>query len=277
MTTPADDSPDSPVEAYLDELVVGLPRSHPRDLRRMLAEAEAHLRDDVDAGLAAGLTQREAEVTAVQRLGPPRLLVEGEQRRLRPSLGVLARQFATTGLLLGGIGGVAIGVSGVLAWLVRLAAGARVLVDVEPGRVLSAADCARWLAADPGAHSCRDAAVADWVYEVVGYRLILGVLGMVALAVFVLLRHRWVRQDRWSLLPPEVSDTVAAVSFGLAGAWTLGLGINALVIASGHGSGQWFSAAAVALLVAAYFAVRLLRDLRRPRGQTGDLSGTSPI
>jgi hypothetical protein len=69
---------------------------------------------------------------------------------------------------------VAVGVSGVIAAVIGRIAGAAKVVDERPGQVLSAADCARWLAGDPGALSCHDAAVADWVDEVVGYRLVLG-------------------------------------------------------------------------------------------------------
>jgi hypothetical protein len=44
--------------------------------------------------------------------------------------------------------------------------------------------------------------------------------------------------------------------------WTLGLGINAIAVTSGDGSGQWLSAAVVALIAAGVFGVRLIRDLR---------------
>jgi hypothetical protein len=69
-------------------------------------------------------------------------------------------------------------------------------------------------------------------------------------------------------LPPVVVDTAATLLFGLSGLWLLGLGVDAVVSASGHGAGQWLSAAPVALVVGGAFAVRLLRDLRRPIGAT---------
>jgi len=54
------------VEDYLDQLYARL-RCAPRDARRILAEAEDHLREAVSDGLAAGLTETEAQ----QRNGAP--------------------------------------------------------------------------------------------------------------------------------------------------------------------------------------------------------------
>ena len=108
------------------------------------------------------------------RFGSAADLVQLEDRLHLTPTAVLDRQFVSTGLLPGGIGAVAVGVSGVIAAVIGRIAGAAKVVDERPGQVLSAADCARWLAGDPGALSCHDAAVADWVDEVVGYRLVLG-------------------------------------------------------------------------------------------------------
>jgi HAAS domain-containing protein len=253
-----------PIEAYLDELVRSMSTRRPRELRYLIAEAEAHLRDDAERGVAAGLSIHQAEAEAVARFGPARDVVAAEQRRLATPLTVVARASLASALFLGAIGALAIGLSGLIALIVRAIAGSRALVDVGPGRVLSASDCARWLNADSGARSCRDAAVADWVTEIVGYRLLMGVLGVVALAVFVVLRRRWIGRGRWATLPAAVTDTIAVTLFGAAGVWTLGMGISAIANASGRGSGQWLSAAPVALGAAAVFAVRLIRDLRNP-------------
>ena len=260
MTPP--EEPDSPVEAYLDQLVAGLSGRRPRDLRYLLAETEAHLRDEAEQGVAAGLSPLQAEAEAVRRMGPVADLVTAEKQRQATPEAVVAREFLTTGLLLGGTGAVAVGISGVIAAVVRLVWGGRALVDVVPGQTLAAADCVRWLAADPAAPTCRDAAVADWVWEVIGYRIVLGVLGAVALAGYVLLRRRWTRRNEWAVLPASVSDTIAVVLFGIATAWTLALGVDVIVVNAGNGAGQWLSATPVALAAAAVFAVRLIRDLR---------------
>jgi hypothetical protein len=59
-----------------------------------------------------------------------------------------------------------------------------------------------------------------------------------------------------------VSNTAAVTLFGAAGLWTVALGVDALVVSSGRGPGQWISAAVVAVGAAAIFGRRLLRDLR---------------
>lgn len=253
----------SPIEQYLDELVTALSTRRPRQLRQLVAETEAHLRDDAEAAMADGLPVEEAEALAVSRFGPARDLAAADDARMATPLRVVVRQVATTALLLGGIAGVAIGVSGVLAALIRALAGTRGLVDVAPGQALSAGDCARWLAADPGAGSCRNAAVADWAAETVVYRLAAGVLGLLCVLVYTRLRRRAAGSNRWPVLPATVTNTIALTAFGAAGVWTLGLGVDAIAVSSGHGSGQWLSAAPVALSAAAVFGLRLLGNLRR--------------
>jgi hypothetical protein len=254
--------PESPIEAYLDELVTGLSTRHPRQLRDLLAEAEAHLRDDAAAGMAAGLSGHAAELAAVERFGAASDLAAAERRRLVTPLWALARQFVLTAVVLGGIGAMAVGASGALSAGIERVAGSRVVAAPSAGRLLSASDCTRWLGLDPAAHTCRAAATADWVNEVIWYRLALGLLGAVALALFVVARRRSMRLQGWALLPPAVSDTIAATLFCIGGLWTLGLGVDDIAVSSGDGAGQWLSAAVVALIAAGVFGVRLIRDLR---------------
>ena len=223
-----------------------------------------------------GCSAGQAESEAVARFGPARELVEAEHCRLATPLGALARAGATSAVLLGAIGALAVGASGLIALVIRLVAGSRVLVDVAPGQSLSASDCSRWLTADSHAASCRDAAVADWVNEIVGYRIVVGLLGAVVLAIFLVVRKRWTRRQRWATLPPAVSDTIAMTLFGAAGVWTLAMGIDAIVNAAGHGSGQWLSAAPVALGAAGVFGVRLIRDVRSPLG-TPPMAPARPV
>lgn len=254
--------PDSPIEAYLDDVVLGLSTRSPRQLRHVIAETEAHLRDDAERAMARGMSASDAEAEAVRRFGPARDLVAAERGRALLPIGELARRVISTAWVLAAIGALAVGVSGLIAAVIRGAGGARALVDVAPGQVLSASDCVRWLAADPGAHSCRDAALSDWAAETVYYRIAFGILGALALLAFGLLRRRPSQALRWAALPATVSNTIAATAFAAAGCWTLGLGVSAIVANSGHGSGQWFSAAVVSLAAAGVFGWRLVHDLR---------------
>ena len=72
-----------PVEAYLDQLYVSL-RTTPREARRIIAEAEDHLRESVAAGLAAGLTERDAQEAAISSFGSARAVVRAHARGSRP-------------------------------------------------------------------------------------------------------------------------------------------------------------------------------------------------
>jgi hypothetical protein len=260
------DADEGPIESYLDQLVGELSTQRPRELRRLLAEAEAHLRDDAALAETGGASRAEAEQLAVDRFGSSRDLVSAEDGRHRMPLLAVFRQCLVSGLLLGGLGGLAVGVSGLIAAVIRGVAGSRALVDVVPGTVLSAQDCNRWHALDPAAQTCREAAVADWANETVFYRLALGIVGGVCLLAYFWLRRRTSAPRHRDILPTTVINTLAVSFFGAAAAWTLVLGLDAVRISSGHGAGQWLSATPVALAAAAVFGVRLLGELRERAG-----------
>ena len=90
---------------------------------------------------------------------------------------------------------------------------------------LRRSDCARWLSGTPRLQSCAQAALDDWA----------------------------------------VVDTIPTTLFGIAGLWLAGLGIDALIVSSGHGAGQWLSAAPVALAAGLVFGLRLVRDVSAAR------------
>jgi len=253
---------ESPIERYLDQLFVELSATPPREARDLLAETEAHLRDAAAEEVSGGLGETDAEAAAVGRFGPSTLMVRAELRRQGPPLRSIVLATVASGWFLGALGAIAVGVSGLAAAVLRLVGGATFIADTRPTGALSASDCARWLSAYPTARSCHQAAVADWANETVAYRIAFGVLGVGALALLIVVRRRWTRARRWTTLPPTVVDTIAVMAFGASGLWLAGLGLDAVVVASGHGAGQWLSAAPIALAVALVFGVRLLRDLR---------------
>lgn len=253
---------EGPIETYLDRLVVEMAASPPRRFRRLLAEAEEHLRDDRRHLVAEGLSEDEAERQAVGRFGAARDLAADDRRQLMTPLHAVARRVLVSGLLLAGVGGIAVGLSGLIAGLFRAVAGSSFLVDVAPHQTLSAADCARWLALQPGAASCRDAAVADWANETVAYRIAAGILGVTCLLGYAWVRHRSSPGNREQGLPRAVSDAIGVTAFAGGAAWTLVMGLQMVTTAHGQGSGQWLSAAPVALVGVVVFGLRLLSDLR---------------
>lgn len=246
----------SAVEAYLDELVQALAGRPPRELRAVLAEAEAHLYDDIEAATARGVPREQAERDAIARFGPAVDLAAAERRRARLTVRESLGQLTRAAVLLAGVGAVVVGVSGLAAAVVRMFGGDRALVDVGPGRTLNPSDCARWLAAYPHAGDCHAAAVADWADETVYYRLAAGILG-----VLLLIAYRWLRRG---YQPPRalstVRDAVGLTAFGLAAVYTSAAAVDAA--SGGSGVGQWLSATPVAAGVAGVFGVLLIRDLR---------------
>jgi hypothetical protein len=253
-----------PIDTYLDELVSRLSTRRPRQLRSMLAEAEAHLRDDADTGVAAGLSRHHAEAAAVARFGPAELIAVAERDTWRAPVAVIARQFIGSATLLGGIAAIAVGISGLAALLVRGLSSARFLVDTPTTSVLTPSNCARWLGTNnvtSPVPECRTAAINDWVSEVIGYRLAAGVLGVIVVLLVVVVRRR---RGGVAQLPALVTDTIAAAAFTVAGVWLLATGVDAIVVSHGDGAGQWLSAAPVALAAAAVFGLRLIHDLQDP-------------
>src|SRR5258708_29913408 len=103
-----------PLEAYLDGLLLTLPGS-PREVRHTLTEVEAHLHDAVAEGIAAGLTQYEAETAAVARVGPMHAITGRTTRFSRPAAALL-RRTALAGSLVGGVARVSYGISAAISW-----------------------------------------------------------------------------------------------------------------------------------------------------------------
>ncbi len=152
---------DDVVEEYLDRLYAAL-RTKPREARRVLAEAEDHLREAVAEGLAAGLSERAAQEHAVSSFGSVRAVVRAHDARLRrlPTLAVL-RDVLMAAWQLGAIGLVAVGASGLIAAAMNALFGRR-FVGGSPSTIrYSAADCQHWLAIWTHAHSCAQAAMLE--------------------------------------------------------------------------------------------------------------------
>ena len=252
---------ESPIERYLDELFVELRRSSPSDARSLLSETETHLRDAADESARNGMTRSDAEADAIRRYGAARQIAATDRNRGKSDL---VRGTIVSAWTLGALGAIAVGVSGLIAAAMRLAGASNQFVAGGQSTAnLSRSDCARWLGADPRAQSCAQAALNDWAWETVAYRIAFGVLGLVAFGLFMILRRRWSHARGWAPLPATVVDTIGATVFGLGALWLVGLGIDSLVVNSGRGAGQWLSAAPVALAAGLVFAFRLMGDMDR--------------
>lgn len=254
--------PSEPIEAYLDGLQQRLTGS-PREVRRMVAEAESHLYDALDAGLARGLDQAAAEQAALARFGSLADVGAAHAAERRPSWRELASGAAQQCAPLVAVGLLAIGVSGLVARLMVTVWSSTTVFADPPGTRYTASDCHYWLSIHSHAPTCNAAYIAESMADSLQARYAAGVLG-VALVVALLLWRR--RRPARPVLPAMVLPFVGLVAFGLVGLGLLALGLDDVRIADGHGAGQWLSGAVVALPVAAYYALRFAVTLGRRSG-----------
>jgi hypothetical protein len=245
------------VERYLDrlfDLMAGTGSAG----RRTLVEVEDHLHEAVAGGVAAGMTQDEAEAEAVRRFGSPEELVRG----LMPanSLSVALRRLVSSAALLGAVGLIAIGISGGAAGF-GAAFGSSYVTGDPSGVTYTPTRCADFLEYYPDAGSCEAAATAHHFDEVVSYRLAVGVLGVLSLLTFSALRR--VSPFKGLAWSPRAD----LVGIGGVGAFAVGavvLGIPALIetILGTAGAGAYLSAGVVSVIGCAAFVPVLLRSLR---------------
>ncbi len=249
---------EGPIDAYLDELFVAARDGDPAAARRLLAETEAHLRECAARLRGQGLDPEDAEREAVHRFGP----VGTVTPVLRPSLREVARlplrAFVRPLVGLAAVGAIAVGVSGIVSELFGRIWGAGFVAGDLPGVAYTAARCAVLQAPYAGLDCAQAAAEHHWG-EVVEYRVVLGVLGLVLLLIWRLL-------PRDAALPAGLAPSLAAAAFLLAAGGTGVLAFNAAV-QGWQGTGAWLSAVVVALPLAVVFAVAALRRMRmKPLG-----------
>jgi HAAS domain-containing protein len=251
------------IEGYLDQLLGHL-RGSAHDVRRILAEAEEHLRDAAAELVAAGASDEEAQRRAIERFGRPRTVARRFSARLAPvPPAAVAAELARAALPLGGVALVAIGASGLVAELLGRLLGAGFVAGDLPGMTYTPQRCAEFLEYFPDAGGCAQAAALHHWGEVVEYRVAVGALGLLVLGAFLLWRRgRGGRPPEYlGVLPDGFAATVATSLYGVAAAVFALEGLDALLVAGGDGAGQWLSAAVVALAMAVLYGVSLYRTV----------------
>ncbi len=243
-----------PIEEYLDRLLTRLTGS-PRQIRRMMAETEEHLRSTSDNLEAGGMDRLAAEDEAVRRFGSADVVSPGLPGRL---VGLVR---SLVGLV--GVGLVAIGASGLIAEVFGRIWGADFVAGDLPGTTYTSARCQDFVGFFPG-HSCLEAAALHHWGEVVIYRVAVGVLGLFVLGLYWLLR-------RQGTAGRGLVHLIGTVLFGGAAAVLGAVALNTILAGGGVGSGAPLSAAVVAAAVACLYgpgAWRFLRPsyLERPIG-----------
>jgi hypothetical protein len=262
-----------PVQAYLAQLRTSL---RTRDADRILAEAEDHLHETVSAGLAAGLTEREAQEAAISAFGSVRAVARAHATRPgnlikgRTPAAVLG-DLIMTAWKLGGLGLTAVGASGAVVALMNVTLGRGFTGQPPSGVTFPKASCAYWMAGWPGAHTCAQAAMLENSSDEVILRIFGGVFGLAVLGTYLTVRYIQrlhgfgpgeLLAGYFPLLAASVFGTGA---LGLAAAQLTGFTVDA-------GPGAYLSGAIVAAAVAIWYGVqarplfRYLQHLVHARG-----------
>jgi HAAS len=246
------------VARYLDELRAKL-RTPDADL--VLAEAEDHLRESVAAGMAIGMSEREAQEAAISAFGSVRAVVRAHNLRSGQLLGGLV----LTGLKLGWTGMFAIAASGFVALAMNRLFGRGFVGGSAAGTRFAPADCQHWLSIWHTAHSCAQAAMLESSSDAVSLRVAGGGLGgAVLLGGYLLALLYWRR--RVPMLPSGFFPLAAAAIF-TAGALALAVcTFTGGPLGGPAGPGAYLSGAITASAFAIAFGVRALRVLPSANG-----------
>jgi hypothetical protein len=251
------------LDRYLDQLFDRLAGTGAAG-RRALTEAEDHLRSAAEQGTAAGLSRVEAEQRAVAAFGPPDAVAAQLRAVHRPDAWL--RPAFTGAWLAGGLGLVAVGVSGLVAEVLGRIFGPEFVAGDGPGVTYTAARCAEYLHLFPDAGGCAGAAATDHWGEVVQYRVLAGVLGLILLGTYGLARRRTeLGEEAWR--PPRGTVAVPlGALFAVAGAGLTGISLMQLAYGDRAMLGANLSAGIVALAAAALCFIGNARKRRHPAG-----------
>lgn len=266
MTTATD-----PVEHYLDELANRLRSLPGSELRRVLAEADDHLRSSVAAFVESGLGPDEATGQAIAQFGTAATVAR--QVRVQHPAGLAGLVVdAMRKLSLVVVAGLCtIGLSGWMSVAIGAIFGKAFIAGDGPGVTYTAERCADLRSFHPEAASCAAAATAHHFDEVVGYRQDLGMLGLLGAAALLVLMRRGV-VARWLLtgpLPGSVPPIVSAVLFGAFAAGLTGLALMSMAFGITNGAGSLLSdgvLAAVAFTLSVWWLSRSVRGDAGLRG-----------
>jgi hypothetical protein len=242
------------IDRYLDELAARL-RVGPARARRLLSEAEEHLRETAAREVAAGADDPDAERLAIERFGTARQVARAANGSFLTRLGPLALGAAQ----LGTVASVTVLAGTLLARLVAAVTSTTATFGFPHDSVASAAQVAHWRAVQPGAADWPAAAASENAADTLALRG-----GFAVLCLLVGLVALWVLR-RWTSAPADgVVPAVGMTAFGGAAAFLLLAGLTDARTPVEWGRGLLLSDAAVALVAAAAYAVVLLRRVQVP-------------
>ncbi len=177
------------------------------------------------------------------------------------AFGALVRRLALTAAPVG-VGGtpLAIGGAGLIAWVLQAVKGAAFVTVPFPPGAYTKADCARWLAGDPGTHSCVTAIAlpshaGDFVLQAaaVGAARARSPAG----AYLALRWQRWLRLATMTALLAGSAEALGVALAALAAAVCLSQAHDSEMVHHGIGAGHPWSLALAAAVTAIVFTLGL--------------------
>jgi hypothetical protein len=264
-TAGSDRTPRDPIGEYLAALRASL-RVRPGEAELIVAEAEDHLRETAAAGLAAGMTEREAQEAAISAFGSVRAVVRAHESRPghlvkgRTAAALLGDMFLAAWKL-GSLGLIAVGASGLVVALMNATLGRTFTGQAPAGVTFSAADCAHWMSLWPGAPTCGPAHMLEASSDAVVLRIAAGIVGVALLEAYVIARYVLRRRGQGpAVLLAGYFPVLATCVFG-AGALSLALAqLTGFTVKQGPGT--YLSGAIVAAAVALAYGVRARPAIR---------------
>lgn len=223
----------------------------------VVTEAEDHLRETEACGLAAGMTEHEAQLAAISAFGSVTAVVRAHASRLggftrgrRPA--AILGDLILAGWKLAGIGLTAVGISGLVVMAMNLAFGRAFTGQAPAGVSFRRAACAYWMSLWPDAHTCATAHMLEASSDAVVLRTSAGVTGLAVLVAYGMVRYLQRRRGRGPAVvlagyfPLLAAGVFAAGAFGLTLAQLTGFTVT-------QGPGTYLSGALVAGIAAAWY------------------------
>ncbi|MFP6593349.1 MAG: permease prefix domain 1-containing protein [Dehalococcoidia bacterium] len=240
---------DDAIEMFLDDLAARL-RGDGVHNRRILREVEEHLLDDVEGLIDSGVERDMARRMAVERFGTPSEIAldfdSGLPRRER--IISASASLARYCVLLAGIVFVAIGVSGVIAFVLGETVGISFVADPVVAGSVSDDRCVDFFGFHPEVATCEEAALLHHYDELIGYRLAAGALGLLAIAVAWATGVRGPVVRRLIALPPTILPAMVAGLFAVTTFLALFIAVMEGAFVGSDGSGEMLSNALTGMI-----------------------------
>jgi MYXO-CTERM domain-containing protein len=134
-----------------------------------------------------------------------------------------------------------------------------------PPGTYTQADCARWLAGNPGTRSCVTAMLADHAFDYLLQATACGLLGLLGLTAYLLLRRRWSDRATMTALPAGTAELLGATLAGIAAVFFLAQVVDLETVQHGVGVGEPLSLGIAAAATAVSFALAFRHCLRVAR------------